>query len=1233
MSKYSNKTMLFFGAAILAVLFVTYAALTRVNFMGDMVLRQIEKAVNEQLRAEISVSPFKGNPLAGLRGDGLVVSRSGDVLLSADSVAIDISLPSLLTGSARVGRLTIDGLRSDYDSLLAMLPEKGADTGPRDIPIDKVVVNRSLVDTPWGPLEFDNSTLRPHNTEKLELDFSGVFREAPAAFSGFIEKKEGNWTLRGVKLRLADGTAAAEGPVFPSPDLTLTLKNLDLERVAAFVPELGGEILSGSVGGNMKITGLQRDMRIHGEGTLKDAVIAGIALQELKAEWDYSPNKIWVKIHKGNIFKSSLTGDFRLDREGNIPYLTMKATVNDLNFSDWTKKTGFLGGVTGGARENEAQHFSGVVTSLDAELEGPLNALTGYADLAPSSFSYKTMKLTEVKGRAVFSGKPSGAVNFSAKYRGGGMTLAGELGLASDAVSDLRFNAASLAMEELGPLSGALKKYSPKGAVDVSATLTGKPGEWTLRGSVASEQITEARYGTFKKIRLNPEYRFNGSSLLLSDSSAEWNGAEVTARGVLPLGATPLDLTGSFKNAATENFQTLLPVFKTLGLDTTLSGRLSVGGTFAAPTVRAELAAERGRLRGLAFGRTSGRLDYVPGKLTLSPLSLGVDGGKAVLALEVLFPRNAAGTYLPALWDAKGDLSNIPASALNGLFGLEQPLDGALYGAVSAGNGGGGLGWSFDARGKNLSWSEFRADEAMGKIYGDASAVNIEDLRLSFLRSDTIMNGRITLPGGGQADGGALDITVTAKRINVYELLRRHILAVRGFQGLIEASARITGTVDNPLISGEGTIAPLRYRSFLLPMVDVRFGGTLREITGAGVARLKGGTLNADARFWQEAGKWNAELAADAREINLRQIGRYLPEDFREKLDGSADITLKGGGQLGSFSGSGTFKSGHMRIWGVDVNDINAPFYVSDGFAIMEDVRAKSSGGEVSGGGAIDMANNLWGGNLSVLSADVSTFMKQSVPQVKGSVTGKGDFSIRTGGEMGRLSTVRASGVLKLRNGTLSGFKAVEAAQKFTRGNPLRFETVQATFGYSGGFLTIMPGSQAIAPRNDPVYRYAMLDGTIDKNGTIALFAMGKANIQALNALLGAIQGLMELDINLNEPLDTGELLQGIIGGALSGFSRSDFRFVTMGIRGTYDAPRFENVLVQSGKKAAHDAIPKTSSDPKEDTVSDHNTTFRFRFEIPVGPGVPASRSGLDDQARGQILRNALDGLIRNNDF
>ena len=321
-----------------------------------------------------------------------------------------------------------------------------------------------------------------------------------------------------------------------------------------------------------------------------------------------------------------------------------------------------------------------------------------------------------------------------------------------------------------------------------------------------------------------------------------------------------------------------------------------------------------------------------------------------------------------------------------------------------------------------------------------------------------------------------------------------------------------------------------------------------------------------------------------------------------------------------------------MRFLGIRIRNVNAPFYISDGYAVMEDVKAETNGGTVSGGLAMDIEKSSWGGNLTVMSADVEPMLKQAFPSLPGSISGKGDLKIRAGGDTGRMSTVKAAGVIFMRDGEISGFEAVEASKKYTKGKPLLFKTLQSAFTFDEGYLTILPGSQAVAPQGDPVYRYVMLDGLVNNKKEMSLFAMGKVNIQALNALLGALQGIINVGMEYTGEIDRSALLQNFLGGVLSGFTRTDFRFVTMNINGTMGSPQFSNVKVDKSEHmtSPRNLIPKSASDPNEKDYSSRDTVFRLKFEIPVGPGVSYTNG---NNIGGQIIEQTLGNILQGIDF
>ena len=267
------------------------------------------------------------------------------------------------------------------------------------------------------------------------------------------------------------------------------------------------------------------------------------------------------------------------------------------------------------------------------------------------------------------------------------------------------------------------------------------------------------------------------------------------------------------------------------------------------------------------------------------------------------------------------------------------------------------------------------------------------------------------------------------------------------------------------------------------------------------------------------------------------------------------------------------------------------------------------------------------------MGTDLKALMSQLAPNMKGSISGKADLKIRGSGETGRMSTVRGGGALSLTDGELSGFSFVEKAKKFTGGKPIRYKTVQATFTYMDGIFTLLPGSQAIAPDGDMLYRNVMVDGAINSEKELSFFALGKVNIRALNSVLGAFQGIISAGSDLaSGTLNKEEALQSLLGGVISGFAKNEFKFIGMGIGGTVSNPEITHLRVSQAMnmRSSKALIPSSGGDPEDnETMKDGNTTFRFKFEIPMGPGTDTGGG----TSKGDFVGQTLENLINNIDF
>jgi translocation and assembly module TamB len=155
------------------------------------------------------------------------------------------------------------------------------------------------------------------------------------------------------------------------------------------------------------------------------------------------------------------------------------------------------------------------------------------------------------------------------------------------------------------------------------------------------------------------------------------------------------------------------------------------------------------------------------------------------------------------------------------------------------------------------------------------------------------------------------------------------------------------------------------------------------------------------------------------------------------------------------------------------------------------------------------------------------------------------------------------------------------------------------------------------------VYRYVTLDGSVTTQREINLSCMGNVNIRALNALISGLQGVLNATIEGGIG-DTDAILKNFLGDTITGFSRNEFRDVSLHIAGKPGDLTFSNVEVQAPVRA--DALPPALRNPdgyREDRG------VKLRFEIPVGPGGEDShQDNVGNQLSSQILDQLIRGLI-----
>ena len=1210
------------------------AAYYKMDALSAFARGKISEYAKQYLNADLTIGALRWHPVFGLSVRDIEVARGGEKMLSVGRVTASLSVPSLMSGSPRLSRISVTGVDTSMEKIQALIPktEKKSDA-PLNIPIDVIFFRDVKVDTPYGAVAVDKGAVRIEDSSHFDADVSASVNGAPLRIDGAVENRpDGGWSSSNLAVHLADGRAELSGALFPSQDVKFALADFDLSIAAQLIPKISEYGVKGLLSGEGSASLTDGKFVSGGSGTLNKAVVRGMPLDGVSVKWNVTPEMIKAELNQGKVFDSELAGSFELDVTKHDKYLKFSAEAKNLKFDDWKSRFG------GGANKAAAS-ASGEISSLTANLEGPLNALKGRVELGPSQLGYKQIKLKDIRGSAVFDGKPAGVLDLAGTSEGRALALEGTLSLGDKIPTDLTFTSEGIVLDKVLKSFPQTAKLNTEGSIAVSGTCKGLMGKWVVGLRASTPSVSVDKIGKISNISVIASYAMETSVFSLERSSAQWNGATATAAGSFSQNGADggkLDFNGTFKDADVKRFYAYADILKSLKIAGVASGSWSVTGSPSAPVVKANVGTETAQFRTLKIAKLEAGVAYSGNSLKLSPLTAYVGGGSGTVNCDMTLPsKKADGTPVPASWKMNGQFSKVDFSIINGLLEANEDISGEVSGKVTAGSAEDGLNWSFDFSGKKLTWREFRVDELAGLITGSPKEILIESSSGVLLKGETSGSGRIEMPAPGRSFADAkLEIRAGIKKLNLYELVRRHLPSVRSVQGLVDGDVVVSGTVGNPRFDATARVAPLRYRGFMLPIIDVKCGGNMKEveITEA-KAVLRDGDFGAHGRFWSEEGEWYGDFDIKGSDIDVRQFSAYMPDNFRERLGGTADFSMEGSGKLADISGSGLITSPYLRLLGVKFEDLSAPFYVSKHYMIVEDLKARTNGGTLSGGVGFDFENSRWGGNLTVMGTDLKALMNQLAPNMKGSISGKADLKIRGSGASGRMSTIRGGGALSLTDGEISGFSFAEKAKKFTGDKPIRYKTVQATFTYMDGIFTLLPGSRAVAPDGDMLYRNVMADGAINSDKELSFFTLGKINIRALNSVLGAFQGIISAGADLaSGSLDKEEALQNILGGVISGFTKNEFKFISMGIGGTVSQPEIMHLRVSQtmNMRSSKALIPSSGGDPEDNqSTKDGNTTFRFKFEIPMGPGADVGGG----MSKGNFVGQTLENLINNIDF
>lgn len=1191
--------------------------LQNMEMSHDKIEEKINAIVSKNLPVQIAIGDIAGNPLTGYYAGGVAIKDAKGIIISADRLHVFPSIPSLLQGELRLSELRITDISIDYPRVLKLSDSAKGSKTSGDFPVNRIRVINLRAITPYGELLL-NKALLTNKGGNYTLDADGLLDKHALQINGGFQKNELNQDIYG-DVQWDKAQINVMGQTSPTLSLTCDFKSFELSTLPRFIAATKAANLHGLISGNLLVSKTDSNWSVSGDITTSQGHAWKLPLSKLTTGLKYANRHLFLKGVRGEVLGSSISGDITLRFPASKDLeLDITAQGRDIDVAAWH---GIL---------PWASAVSGKIDDISLDVMGPVKEWLGDISIYSSKLVYnKQYSLRDTSGEAVLNGSKPIDILFLGKFHEGSYATKGTISPTGDEFS-LPLSLDKLSLRSLAEELPLLKEQQLAGDLTTDIMITKQPSGMTVMGTAKIPLLSLDKHGE-RLSSVHVDFATNLKDLKIERATTSWRGALISASGSIRDVAedkkSQLDLAGHIQHLSLSDFKDRVPVIVEEKLTSVIDGAWSLSGTPQQPQLRFALSSPliEGKSRDLAISDLRILGHATPSLLTLTQSDFSFEDSPFVFSGSLQWPQgNNAAT-----WKISGGFSKFPLTVLAQKGLISSDISGVLDGELA-----------FD---KTTSSSEPTYSLRLKKSTITAKGVQFRDISGSVRKGGNrlffddvqgaVTGGTLQLSGSTSMPSdksGQLDLNLKTVSLDIGRTLRIFSPQVRSIQGRVNSSIKVTGSSNNPLINAQANLHRFYAYGFYLPRVDIALSGTPKEIKFNQIkAAVGSGLLTATANARNAEGKWTTTMQAEGKKLNIRILSAYLPDEARGHLKGVLDFSFNANGTSDNFHGKGLITSPFLSFYNITSRNINAPFYIQDQYLTIEEALADFYGGQMKLQLAADLKSTKWGGGLAIRSADLTGLIRDVAPLSEGSITGKTDFFLRIAGDTRRTSLLDGGGKLSITDGEVSGFPGVDTVSKAMNNRPLLFKSLVSTFTIDGKNLYILPGSRVTAPADHDAYRYLLADGSANLESGIDLTFIGNINIRALNIFLSAVQGV--LSSTLSVAGDTKAIVSDLLGGIVKGYSSREFRdvhFVTRGKPGQFYFGDFK--IAPNAKQTFR---PEDLDDPIH-TKRIKEQKFMLNIEFPVGSAPSRrKRESLKDQVAGQVLLQALQGILNETNF
>jgi len=440
----------------------------------------------------ISAETVSGNPVVGYSAENVRLSFEKEEMARAESLTVELSLLSLLRGSVKVDKLSLNRASVATDRLFSAVRRTDLPESSGGMPFLPVVVFSPVeLITPLGTLSLDLLRLSP-GKGTATIEGRGNFLGTKVEIGGSLAADSVVY-LTGGFLKAGSTVVSLSGEVSPEIFLEGNVNDLVLEKAAGFfnLPFTA----KGTVNSTLTVSRPGGKLLVSGEGEITGGDIG-------RFTWSADDEKATLSPLDGRVFSSPAGGNFSVFF-AEQPYAEIKLGLKDVDFDEWTRFFPWL------------SFGKGKLSSLRTDLEGPFDQLSG-----PVSFSsqgnvvLEGFSVADLKGNVVLSKGNSIDLNAAGKWEGSPFAANGkvhilETGKTSTKVSvssdKLNLKSAGTSFAPGLSLSGNARgdlqlEYPPEGKMTLAGKLSAQ--KFSIWG-VQPENLSLSFSGTAETIAVS----------------------------------------------------------------------------------------------------------------------------------------------------------------------------------------------------------------------------------------------------------------------------------------------------------------------------------------------------------------------------------------------------------------------------------------------------------------------------------------------------------------------------------------------------------------------------------------------------------------------------------------------------------------------------------------------------------------------------------------------------------